>query len=209
MTLTGLNLRSIVGFFSPFSLNLTRRRCTVPPHSFVVTKVAEISIGLADGDHEIEAARTLCREWLDWHWDAYPDDWPTEGNPMDRGKFEVILDKLPNLHARPRGGIVIASVDGQPSGCVMYNEASSDMAEFNRMFVSETGRGHGVGRAMLEFMFNQMAADGYRKVTFSSAKFLTHARAMYESAGFLAAPHPEGFPDEWRKYVYFMERSLD
>jgi len=43
---------------------------------------------------------------------------------------------------------------------------------------------------------------------FSSAKFLTHARAMYENAGFVETPHPQGFPDEWRKYVYFMERSF-
>ena len=72
---------------------------------------------------------------------------------MDPEKFQMILKDLPKLHARPRGGILIASVDGQPTGCVMYNEAEPEVAEFNRMFVSEGGRGHGLGRLMLERMF--------------------------------------------------------
>lgn len=91
----------------------------------------------------------------------------------------------------------------------MYAQASPGVAVFNRMFVSEHGRGHGLGRLMMARMFEQMILDGYEKVMFSSAKFLTHARAMYESAGFVDVPHPEGFPDEWRQYVYFMERPLD
>ena len=90
----------------------------------------------------------------------------------------------------------------------MYSEASPGVAELYRRFVSEGGRGLGLGRMMLERMFEQMISDGYTKTVFSSAKFLTHARAMYESAGFVDMTHPQGFPDEWRKYVYFMQRSL-
>ena len=90
----------------------------------------------------------------------------------------------------------------------MYSEASLGIAEFNRMFVSADGRGHGLGRRMLDHMFEQMTTDVYAHVFFSSATFLTHARAMYENAGFVPMPHPAGFPDEWRDKVYFMERSL-
>ncbi|SDJ42169.1 hypothetical protein SAMN04488026_101735 [Aliiruegeria lutimaris] len=61
---------------------------------------------------------------------------------------------------------------------------------------------------MLQHMFDQMIADGYRKVFFSSAVFLTHARAMYESVGFVGIPHPAGFPQAWREREYFMERAL-
>ncbi|MBL4768536.1 MAG: GNAT family N-acetyltransferase [Rhodobacteraceae bacterium] len=170
--------------------------------------MTEISIRVAQDDDDYEVARGICREWLDWHWNAYPEDWPTEGNPMDPEKFEVTLNDLPEIHARPRGAILIAFVDGRPAGCVMYNEAETDVAEFNRMFVNEGGRGHGIGRLMLERMFEEMTADGYRKVKFSSAKFLTHAKKMYKRAGFSDIPHPQDFPDAWRKYVYFMERQL-
>ncbi|MBV1867930.1 MAG: GNAT family N-acetyltransferase [Marinosulfonomonas sp.] len=167
-----------------------------------------ISIRMASCDGDIEEARTLCRQWLDWHWKAYPADWPTKGNPMDPEIFETILEDLPKLHSRPRGGIFIAALKGQPVGCVMYSEASAGISEFNRMFVNEDGRGHGVGRRLLDRMFEQMIEDGYQKVIFSSATFLTHARSMYEAVGFVDMPHPEAFPDEWRNYVYFMERAL-
>jgi len=90
----------------------------------------------------------------------------------------------------------------------MYNEQSAGVAEFNRMFVTVAGRGHGLGRLLLDKMFAQMIEDGYQKAVFSSAAFLTHAKVMYQAAGFSNAPHPEGFPDEWKPYVYFMERTL-
>lgn len=171
--------------------------------------MAEIAVRLARSEDDTEAARTLCQEWLEWHWDNYPSGWPTGGDhPMDPVGFQKILKDLPDLHKRPLGGILIASVDGKPCGCVMYSPASPGVAEFKRMFVSPGGRGHCLGRKMLDRMFEQMATDGYARVFFSSATFLTHARAMYEDAGFVPMPHPAGFPDDWRDKVYFMERSL-
>lgn len=167
-----------------------------------------ISIKLLSDDLGYEEARDLCREWLKWHWENYPSDWPVEGNPMEPERFKKVLEDMPNLHARPRGGIFVASIADQPVGCVMYSEQSDLVAEFNRMFVSEAGRGHGVGRRLLDAMFNQMIEDGYQMVMFTSAKFLTHAKAMYENVGFTNRPHPEGFPDEWIPYTYCMERSL-
>ncbi len=127
---------------------------------------------------------------------------------MNPDAFQSVLVDLPQIHARPRGGILLADVDGRPAGCVMYHELQSDVGEIKRLFVSEAGRGHGLGRALLERMFAQMAADGYRSVVFSSAKFLTHARRLYESVGFRDIPHPADFPAHLRSFVYFMERPL-
>ena len=97
----------------------------------------DISIRLASCDVDIECARGLCLQWLDWHWENYPSDWPREGNPMDPVRFEGIMRDLPELHARPQSSIFLASIDDQPVGCVMYNEQSAGVAEFNRMFVNE------------------------------------------------------------------------
>ncbi|WP_168184232.1 GNAT family N-acetyltransferase [Thioclava sp. F42-5] len=172
--------------------------------------MSDVSVRMAENPGDFEVAQRLCREWLDWHWRHYPSDWPRGAdNPMDPMKFEAIVQKLPTLHERPGGGIIIWSVDGQAVGCVMYREAEKEagLAEFNRMFVSEGGRGHGLGRLMLEYMFEQLRADGYCMMHFSSANRLTHA-AMYEAAGFSDIPHPTGFPDEWRKRAYVMERTL-
>ncbi len=127
---------------------------------------------------------------------------------MDPAGFKAILTDLPELHKRPEGGVLIAWLDGEPAGCVMYRKAGPCVAEFNRMFVSETGRGNGLGGKLLSRLFEQLVADRYESVFFSSATFLNHARIMYENAGFVPMPHPQGFPDLWRDKVYFMERSL-
>ena len=168
----------------------------------------EVSVSIASSSGEFDAARALCQQWFEWHWRNYPTDWPLEGNPMARGRFDAIVQELEQLHARPHGAIVLASVDGDPVGCVMYSEDHSGVAVFNRMFVAERGRGHGLGQMMLDRMFEQMLADGYERVFFSSAKFLTHAKAMYERAGFVPMNHPSDLPDDWRDYVYFMQREL-
>ena len=171
--------------------------------------MAEVSIGLAETSADFDAARTLCRAWLDWHWENYPDDWPTgPDHPMNSERILNIIRDLPTLHARPLGGILIGKLNGEPIGCVMYSEAKPGLAEFNRMFVAKNGRGHNLGRRMLDKMFEQMIADGYRKVFFSSAVFLTHARAMYESAGFTLMRYPDGLSDDQRARTYFMEREL-
>ena len=111
------------------------------------------------------------------------------------------------IHARPRGAILLAALGDRPVGCVMYHPHDADMpgmAEIKRLFVRSDGRGHGVGRALLDAMFAAMRADGYDRVRFASARFLTHARRLYEDAGFADIPSLPGTPD----VAYWMERAL-
>jgi GNAT superfamily N-acetyltransferase len=170
-----------------------------------------IQTRLALTEDDLASARELCLAWLDWHWDNYPDGWPQgDDHPMNPDTFRKTVATLGQLHERPEGGILLASLDGQDVGCVMYHaSAIPDTAEFNRMYVDTAGRGHGIGRALLDAMFDQLKADGYRTVFFSSAVFLRHARTMYEAAGFQSIPHPDGFPPKWRDRIYFMERKLE
>ena len=108
------------------------------------------SVRLAVTDADMASARALSMEWLDWHWRTYPDIWPEgEDHPMEPARYKAIVEDLPSIHARPLGGILIGSVEGRDCGCVMYNQEEEGVAVFNRMFVGENGRGHGLGRKML------------------------------------------------------------
>jgi GNAT superfamily N-acetyltransferase len=170
--------------------------------------VPAIAIRQAETEADFKAAQRLCHEWLDWHWQAFPEDGPRQDNPLDPVKYQDIIDNLQHLHARPRGAILLAEVDGRAVGCVMYHELEPGTAEVKRLFVNQDGRGFGLGRLLLERMFTAMNSDGYRTVMFSSARFLTHARQLYESVGFRDMPHPDGFPEGLRGFVYFMQRPL-
>lgn len=170
--------------------------------------MADVTIRMAENARDFDIARDLCREWLDWHWKAFPEDGPRVGNVMAPDTFETVIQDLPQIHARPRGAILLAFLEEQPVGCVMYHAYDAHTAEIKRLFVSDAGRGYGIGQLMLERMFVEMSADGFQEVIFSSAKFLTHARRLYESVGFQAIDHPEDFPDHLRSFVYFMRRPL-
>ena len=83
---------------------------------------------------------------------------------MDPVTFEATIQELPSIHKPPSGGVLVGVLNGEAVGCVMYNEVKSGIAEFNRLFVNEKGRGHRMGHRMLEAMFVQLSANGCQKV---------------------------------------------
>jgi GNAT superfamily N-acetyltransferase len=168
----------------------------------------QISIRLVQTDADFAAVRTLCRAWPDWQLKVYPAHRDAILEVFEPTAYARTLADLPQIHARPKGAVLLAHLDGRPAGCAMHHEMAPGIAEVKRLFVDEAGRGHAIGHALLTAMFAQMHADGYAGVRFSSARFLTHARTLYERMGFVDIAHPAGFPASLRDIVYFMERPL-
>ena len=166
------------------------------------------SIHLAETDADFDAARTLCHTWVDWQLKTFPELKTAILKYFEPVAYGRIVDELHNIHARPKGGILLASLDGNPVGCVMFVEMEPGIAEIKRLFVDEAGRGHGLGAALLTAMFKQMRTDGYSAVRFESANFLSHALQLYEKVGFTEIPPPAGFPEYLKDIAYFMERPL-
>jgi len=165
-------------------------------------------IRLAETEADFDEARVLGRTYLDWMLKVHPELREPILAFFDPVEYEQTLAALPVVHARPKGAVLLADLGGSSVGCVMYLEMQPGTAEVKRLFVDEAGRGHGLGHKLLEAMFDQMRGDGYQKVRFMSAYFLTHARKLYESVGFQDVPLPDDYPDEYRDMDYFMERSL-
>ena len=165
-------------------------------------------IRLADTEADFDEARALGRSWVDWLLKVYPEMRGPILAYFEPVEYEQTLAALPVVHARPKGAVLLADLGGPAVGCVMYLELEPGIAEVKRLFVDEAGRGHGLGRKLLEAMFDQMRGDGYQKVRFMSSHFLTHARKLYESVGFQDMPMPDDYLDEYRHLDYFMERLL-
>lgn len=167
-----------------------------------------ISVKVAETDTDFAAARKLCYGWVDWQLQNFPEYKHEILRVFEPVAYRRTVDSLHEIHARPKGAILLAYLDDQPFGCVMYLEEEPGVAEIKRLFVEVAGRGHGLGATLLMAMFDQMRADGYSTVRFASAWFLTHARALYENVGFTDIRQPENFPDHLKEIVYFMERQL-
>jgi len=155
----------------------------------------DITISLVETDAEIDAVRDLCRQWPEWLIETFPENETNIRNKFYSGAYEDTLAALPQVHARPKGAMFLATLDGVPAGCVMYREKAPGQAEFNRMFVASFARGHRLGERLMQAMLAQMKEDGYRQAFFNSARFLTHARRMYEGLGFREIPMPPGAPE--------------
>jgi GNAT superfamily N-acetyltransferase len=156
--------------------------------------VPDITIVLAKTETEIDAVRDLCRQWPEWLLETFPENEEGIRKRFYPGAYEDTLAALPKIHARPKGAMFLATLDGAPAGCVMHCENESGQAEFNRMFVATFARGHRLGERLMVAMLAQMKSDGYRTVVFNSARFLEHARRMYERLGFRDSPVPPGRP---------------
>ena len=154
----------------------------------------DIAISLVETEAEIDAVRDLCRQWPEWLIETFPENEKNIRKKFFSGAYEDTLNALPQVHARPKGAMFLATLDGTPAGCVMYREKEPGQAEFNRMFVASFARGHRLGVRLMEVMLAQMKADGYGQAFFNSARFLTHARKMYEGLGFRDSPLPSGTP---------------
>ena len=163
---------------------------------------------LASSAADFEEARALGRAWVDWQLKVYPELREPILAYYDPVDYEQTLSALPVVHARPKGAVLLADLGGPAVGCVMYLEMEPGIAEVKRLFVDESGRGYGLGRMLLEAMFVQMRGDSYQKARFSSGRYLSHARRLYESMGFAEVPLPLDYPAEFRELDYFMERSL-
>jgi len=168
----------------------------------------ETIIYRAETQADFDAARLLCQAWVDWQLKTFPDLRDTILTAFEPAAYAKTMADLAHIHARPEGAILLARLNRRAVGCVMYHKMENGVAEVKRLFVDESGRGHGLGKALLLEMFTHMRHDGYAIARFSSARFLIHARALYDSVGFHDIAQPPDFPDTLRKVVYFMERAL-
>jgi GNAT superfamily N-acetyltransferase len=166
--------------------------------------MSRIQIYRAANDHDFEDAQALCRECVTWQLETYPEQKEIIAGKFLSGDYERTVANLAEIHAAPGGAVILCKLDGETCGCVMHDRMDPQVAEVHRLFVSEGGRGHGIGGALLEEMFSLMRAAGYSKARFSSARFLEHARDLYEKMGFHEVPAPKDAPP----HIYFMEREL-
>lgn len=102
-----------------------------------------------------------------------------------RGSYGALIDDLPRLHARPAGEILLADLDGAVVGCAMYYPLSLPATcEIKRVFVDDSARGHGAGKALMHAAMQRARADRYDRMVLDTMYLLTEAIALYETLGF-------------------------
>jgi GNAT superfamily N-acetyltransferase len=103
--------------------------------------------------------------------------------------FEQELAGLPGPYAPPSGCLLLASVGGEPAGCVALKRLADRVGEMKRLYVRGSHRGAGLGRLLVERLLREAVRLGYLAVRLDTVpSVMGSAVALYRSLGFREVP---------------------
>ncbi|KAI1854023.1 hypothetical protein JX266_001164 [Neoarthrinium moseri] len=111
--------------------------------------------------------------------------------------FDSELANLPGKYSPPTGCLLIGrSSNGEAIGCVGLRSLDADTSEMKRLYVSPSGRGSGLGKALAQQAVEQARRLGYRRIRLDSLRSMKGARALYAKLGFLEIEPYYNNPEE-------------
>lgn len=139
-----------------------------------------------------EAFRTLNEEWITRYFVLEEKDNTSLRNPQTK-----ILD---------RGGRIFFAVrGGQTLGCCALVPMGDGEFEVAKMAVTESARGGGIGRKVLEYLVAEAKAAGARRLYLETNHVLETAIHLYESVGFRHVPKHRIVPSPYARADVYME----
>jgi ribosomal protein S18 acetylase RimI-like enzyme len=146
-------------------------------------------ISRATGD-DADALRALFREYFAW---LGSEGWFSD--------IEAELAALPGGY----DALLVARDGGEVVGCIALRPLEDGACEMKRLYVRPTGRGSGVGGALVEAIVEEARRLGYRTMRLDTLPTMTAAQALYGSVGFAEV---ERYNDNPIEGVRFFELTL-
>lgn len=126
-----------------------------------------------------------------------------------KADYASLINNLPTIHARPKGDILVADLNGKTVGCAMYyplNDAG--LCEIKRVFVDPAGRGHSVGRKLMIAGMNGAKRDGHTRMVLDTMINLHEAITLYKALGFKEAEPFYDLDPRFEQYIRFFGIDL-
>lgn len=106
--------------------------------------------------------------------------------------FDAELAELPGEYGGPRGGLLLATVDGQFAGCCAMRPLDTvdypNACEMKRLYVRPHYRGLRLGRWLAEAILDAARLAGYDCILLDTLNDMEAARALYQELGFEEVP---------------------
>jgi GNAT superfamily N-acetyltransferase len=99
--------------------------------------------------------------------------------------FDQELAGLPGDYAPPGGRLLLATLEGEPAGCVALHKLDHDICEMKRLYLRPKFRGKGLGGILVQAIFAEARQIGYLRMRLDTVEpVMKDAVAMYRKLGF-------------------------
>jgi len=114
---------------------------------------------------------------------AYAESLPID---LSYQGFEAEMAAMPGKYAPPKGVLLIArSAAGRAVACAALRPLEPDgTCEMKRLYVTAEGRGLGLGKRLVETLFEEARRIGYREMQLDTLPSMHEAIALYRRFGF-------------------------
>ncbi len=163
---------SLVSCCLQYSQRTEALRSTLDHHSNISVTVRSVPLDL-NTQPPLETIAMLFREYAA----SLPFDLTFQG-------FDDEVASLPGHYAAPLGALILATIDGEPAGCVALRPLTATTCEMKRLYVRPTGRGTGAGRALASAIIDAARRAGYTHMRLDTTPDMAAAHALYASLGF-------------------------
>jgi GNAT superfamily N-acetyltransferase len=136
----------------------------------------------------VRDALVLAKEYGAWAVHVAKSEYGVDAEAeSEEGLSTSIADLL-----QPRGRLYLAERNGTPVGLGGLRPVSDATAEIKRVYVRPSGRGRGIGRAIVEKLLGEARELGFTRIRLESAAFMREAQNLYRSFGFFEVEPYEG-----------------
>jgi GNAT superfamily N-acetyltransferase len=123
--------------------------------------------------------------------------------------IEKELASLPGKYAMPEGRLLLATIDGEPAGCVGLRKIDDKRCEIKRMFVYPKFHSQGVAFAMAQYLIAEAKSIGYETMLLDTSFRQTEAQNLYQKIGFQKIKPYYEMPKKVEDWLVFMEMKLN
>jgi GNAT superfamily N-acetyltransferase len=157
---------------------------------------------------EFDAVRGLCWEYRDYLLTFPSPEVDYVRKDYSDDAYAALMSEMETVHVPPIGGCILAMENGSPVGCGMFHTFEPGTAEVKRVYVRESARGSGLGRAITQALIDQCRALGFSRILMDTGRIQAAAHALYVSMGFTERGPYQDIPDEMVSRMHFFEMAL-
>jgi GNAT superfamily N-acetyltransferase len=151
-----------------------------------------VEIELVRTAQQAEMVYDLAYEFIDWLRRRYPELDTHIDNYLAHQKFDEQIKAVLTHYNPPNGECLLAKHDDAPIGLLMLKNLRGGVCEMNRMYVRESARGLGAGRALLNRLTERAKEMDFNSMVLSALPRHHEAISLYQSFGFRLDDRPRG-----------------